>query len=54
MFVLTVTYPGGRTLLGLALGIGLLLALLPGGIVMLMLGGQARPAFHRAGSGLID
>ena len=41
-------------LLGLALGIGLLLASLPGGIVMLMLGGQARPAFHRAGSGLID
>jgi glycosyltransferase 2 family protein len=41
-------------LLGLALGIGLLLASLPGGIVMLMLGGQARPAFHRAGSGLVD
>jgi len=41
-------------LLGLALGIGLLLASLPGGIVMLLLGGQARPAFHRAGSGLID
>ena len=40
-------------LLGLALGVGLLLASLPGGIVML-LGGQARPAFHRAGSGLID
>ena len=36
-------------LLGLALGIGLLLASLPGGIVMLLLGGQARPAFHRAG-----
>jgi hypothetical protein len=41
-------------LLGLALGIGLLLASLPGGVVMLMLGGQARLAFHRAGSGLID
>ena len=42
-------------LLGLALGIGLLLASLPGGLVMLLLGGQARrPAFHRAGSGLID
>jgi glycosyltransferase 2 family protein len=41
-------------LLGLALGIGLLLASLPGGVVMLMLGGQARPAFHRAGSGLIE
>ena len=41
-------------LLGLALGIGLLLASLPGGVVMLMLGGQARPALHRAGSGLID
>jgi uncharacterized membrane protein YbhN (UPF0104 family) len=41
-------------LLWLALGIGLLLASLPGGIVMLLLGGQARPAFHRAGSGLID
>jgi glycosyltransferase 2 family protein len=41
-------------LLGLALGIGLLLASLPGGIVMLMLGGQARPALHRAGPGLID
>jgi hypothetical protein len=41
-------------LLGLTLGIGLLLASLPGGVVMLMLGGQARPALHRAGSGLID
>jgi glycosyltransferase 2 family protein len=41
-------------LLALALGIGLLLASLPGGVVMLMLGGQARPALHRAGSGRID
>jgi hypothetical protein len=42
-------------LLGLALGIGFLLASLPGGIVMLLLGGQARrPAFDRAGSGLIN
>jgi uncharacterized membrane protein YbhN (UPF0104 family) len=41
-------------LLALALGIGLLLASLPGGVVMLMLGGQARPALHRAGSGLIN
>jgi hypothetical protein len=32
-----------------------LLASLPGGIVMLLLGGQARrPAFDRAGSGLIN
>jgi glycosyltransferase 2 family protein len=36
-------------LLGLALGIGILLASLPGGVVMLMLGGEARPALHRAG-----
>ena len=46
--------PDDAALLGLALGIGLLLASLPGGIVMLMLGGQARPALHRAGGGLID
>jgi uncharacterized membrane protein YbhN (UPF0104 family) len=35
-------------LVGLALGIGLLLASLPGGIVMLVLGGQVRPAFAPA------
>ena len=46
--------PDDAALLGLALGIGLLLASLPGGIVMLLLGGQARPALRRAGSGLID
>ncbi|MGA8652176.1 MAG: lysylphosphatidylglycerol synthase transmembrane domain-containing protein [Xanthobacteraceae bacterium] len=46
--------PDDAALLGLALGIGLLLASLPGGIVMLMLGGQARPALHRAGGRLID
>jgi uncharacterized membrane protein YbhN (UPF0104 family) len=41
-------------LLGLALGIGLLLASLPGGIVMLFLGGQVRPALRRAGGGLME
>jgi glycosyltransferase 2 family protein len=41
-------------LLGLALGIGLLLASLPGGIVILLLGGQVRPALRRAGSGLLE
>jgi len=41
-------------LLGLALGIGLLLASLPGGIVMLLLGGQARPALRGAESGLAE
>jgi glycosyltransferase 2 family protein len=46
--------PDDAALLGLALGIGLLLASLPGGIVMLLMGGQARPAVRRAGSGLLD
>jgi hypothetical protein len=41
-------------LLGLALGIGLLLASLPGGIVMLLLGPQVRPPPGVAESGLID
>ena len=41
-------------LLGLALGIGLLLASLPGGIVMLLLGSQARPALRGAESGLAE
>jgi hypothetical protein len=38
----------------LALGVGLLLASLPGGIVILLLGGQVRPALRRAGSGLVE
>ncbi len=41
-------------LLGLALGIGLLAASLPGGIVMLLLGGKARPALPDADTGLAD
>jgi hypothetical protein len=41
-------------LLGLALGVGMLLAALPGGIVLLLLGGQVRPALRRAGSGLME
>jgi uncharacterized membrane protein YbhN (UPF0104 family) len=41
-------------LLGLALGIGMLLAALPGGIVLLLLGGQVRPALRPAGSGLME
>jgi hypothetical protein len=41
-------------LLGLALGIGLLLASLPGGIVMLLLGPQVRPPPGVAETGLID
>jgi uncharacterized membrane protein YbhN (UPF0104 family) len=40
--------PDDAALVGLALGIGLLLASLPGGIVMLVLGGQVRPAFAPA------
>jgi glycosyltransferase 2 family protein len=41
-------------LLALALGIGLLLASLPGGIAMLTMGAQVRPALQRARSGLVD
>jgi hypothetical protein len=41
-------------LLGLALGIGLLLASLPGGIVMLLLGPPVRPPLGGAESGLLD
>jgi hypothetical protein len=41
-------------LLALGLGVGLLLASLPGGIVMLLLGGELRPALRRADSGLAD
>jgi uncharacterized membrane protein YbhN (UPF0104 family) len=41
-------------LLGLALGIGLLLASLPGGIVMLAFGSELRPAFGRARVGLVE
>jgi glycosyltransferase 2 family protein len=41
-------------LLALGLGVGLLLASLPGGIVMLLLGGELRPALRRADSGLVD
>ena len=39
---------GDAALLGLALGIGLLVASLPGGIVMLLLGTKARPALPDA------
>jgi uncharacterized membrane protein YbhN (UPF0104 family) len=46
--------PDDAALLGLALGIGLLLASLPGGIVMLALGGQVRPALRRAGAGFTE
>ncbi len=38
-------------LLGLAFGIAILLSSLPGGVVMLVLGEQARPAFGRARTG---
>jgi hypothetical protein len=41
-------------LLGLALGIGLLLASLPGGVVLLLLGGQFRPARRRSGARLTE
>jgi glycosyltransferase 2 family protein len=41
-------------LLGLALGIGLLLASLPGGIVMLAMGAQVRPAMQRARTGFVE
>jgi glycosyltransferase 2 family protein len=41
-------------LLGLALGIGLLLASLPGGIAMLAMGAQVRPALQRARTGFVE
>lgn len=47
------TAPDDAALLGLALGIGLLLASLPGGIVMLALGDQVRPVLRRAGTGFV-
>lgn len=46
--------PSDAALLGLALGVGLLLASLPGGIVILLLGGQVRPALRRAGGGFAE
>jgi uncharacterized membrane protein YbhN (UPF0104 family) len=41
-------------LLGLTLGIGLLLASLPGGIAMLAMGAQVRPALQRARTGFVE
>ena len=46
--------PDDAALLGLALGIGLLLASLPGGLVMLAIGAQMRPALHRARTGFVE
>lgn len=42
--------PADAALLGLALGMGLLFASLPGGIVLLLIGGQIRPMLRNAGS----
>jgi uncharacterized membrane protein YbhN (UPF0104 family) len=46
--------PADAALLGLALGMGLLFASLPGGIVMLLIGGQVRPVLRNAGSELAE
>lgn len=48
------TASADAALLGLALGIGLLLASLPGGIVLLLSGGRIRPALHRADTRLVE